>query len=497
MKYLSLSFINNLTVKAVALFGALLATVQFLYNRSLWGDEAMLAINFIERDFSGLLDPLSYKQTAPILFLFTEELFSLIIPNSEYGLRIFPLICYLGSIYYFILIIKKIFNKEVLVVAAISLFVFNYFFIYYASEVKQYMVDVFFSNLFIYILINKKDYLFKNTWKLFLMGFLAILYSNIAPILLATTGICMLTDITAIRKNIKKILICAVSLFIVFAGYYVLFVSKIKSQEFLIYYWTYKEPAFMPLNPFSIEFWNFIYAKYIMLFHYLFRFGNVASMIFQLFFVLGIAQIFRKRDLYLFLIIFTPVILHLILSGFKIYPFHIRFCLYLIPGFILLIIKGVELVQEILLKKIGKFNFPFAIIPLLAFLLFLNFKISGFPLVKQEYKKTINYVSNKLQPQDKVFVFAESTVIYKCYLKTGKIKIPEKSVIYGDYFDKSSIYEQFNSLRSPVWLLITSVDQEDIDETQNFLIKNNFELKDEFLVSGATASYYVPKKITK
>jgi hypothetical protein len=205
MKYLSLSFINNLTVKAVALFGALLATVQFLYNRSLWGDEAMLALNFIERDFLGLLAPLSYKQTAPLLFLFSEELFSLIIPNSEYGLRIFPLICYLGSIYYFYLIIKKIFNKDVLLVTALSLFVFNCFFIYYASEVKQYMVDVFFSNFFIYVLINKKDYLFKNTWKLFVMGFLAILYSNVAPILLLTTSICMLTDISAIRKNFKNI----------------------------------------------------------------------------------------------------------------------------------------------------------------------------------------------------------------------------------------------------------------------------------------------------
>ncbi|MEM9916464.1 MAG: hypothetical protein AAF990_00130 [Bacteroidota bacterium] len=42
--------------------GALLRVLHYAGNRSLWYDEAMLAINFVRRDFIGLLDPLAYGQ---------------------------------------------------------------------------------------------------------------------------------------------------------------------------------------------------------------------------------------------------------------------------------------------------------------------------------------------------------------------------------------------------------------------------------------------------
>ena len=49
--------------------GIILRLVQYLYNRSLWLDEASLALNVIEKSFSGLLQPLGYDQMAPPLKL--------------------------------------------------------------------------------------------------------------------------------------------------------------------------------------------------------------------------------------------------------------------------------------------------------------------------------------------------------------------------------------------------------------------------------------------
>ncbi|HXU28003.1 MAG TPA: hypothetical protein VN698_12305, partial [Bacteroidia bacterium] len=86
---------------AVMLLGVALSLIQFLYNRSIWLDEAMLSLNIINRSYIQLLTPLDSLQVAPIGFLFIEKFFSLSIPNSEYGLRLFPLLCFWVSIYLF------------------------------------------------------------------------------------------------------------------------------------------------------------------------------------------------------------------------------------------------------------------------------------------------------------------------------------------------------------------------------------------------------------
>jgi hypothetical protein len=80
---------------------------QFFYNRSLWLDEAMLALNIIRKSPEDLLHPLDFYQVAPILFLQIEKMFSWIIPNSELGLRLLPLIVFLISLYLFLKILVQ------------------------------------------------------------------------------------------------------------------------------------------------------------------------------------------------------------------------------------------------------------------------------------------------------------------------------------------------------------------------------------------------------
>lgn len=72
------------------LAGVLLRYVNFHAARSLWLDEAMLALNVAARSFPELLRPLDYNQIAPPLFLWIERLAVLAGGTSEKALRAWP-----------------------------------------------------------------------------------------------------------------------------------------------------------------------------------------------------------------------------------------------------------------------------------------------------------------------------------------------------------------------------------------------------------------------
>src|ERR1051325_5728529 len=133
---------QTIAVTGLTLLGIVLRLRQYLTGRSLWSDEAMLALNIVNRNLIGLFKPLDYNQGSPIGFLMIEKIFSFPFGRSEYALRFFPLIVGSASIWLFYLLLKRTTSGAGLL-AALTLFVLNQRLIYYSSEVKQYILDVF------------------------------------------------------------------------------------------------------------------------------------------------------------------------------------------------------------------------------------------------------------------------------------------------------------------------------------------------------------------
>jgi predicted membrane-bound mannosyltransferase len=109
--------------------------------RSLWLDEATLALNVLDRGFSSLTGELDFNQGAPVGFLFAEKVLTIFIGSSEYALRLFPLVCSLASIYLFSLLARRLL-PDYAVPIALLLFATASGLIYYASVLKQYSSDV-------------------------------------------------------------------------------------------------------------------------------------------------------------------------------------------------------------------------------------------------------------------------------------------------------------------------------------------------------------------
>ena len=132
--------VEQVVIWLIIFAGVFLSTKQFLYNRSLWLDEAILAHDIIGNNHSDLLRPLVSGQVAPILFLQIEKVFSDLIPNSEFGLRLFPLICFLTSFFLFHKTIELVLKSSYAVIFALSLYIFSPSLIFYSSWIFRTML---------------------------------------------------------------------------------------------------------------------------------------------------------------------------------------------------------------------------------------------------------------------------------------------------------------------------------------------------------------------
>ncbi|HEX6657590.1 MAG TPA: hypothetical protein VF065_05885, partial [Ilumatobacter sp.] len=85
----------------VVAVGVVLRIARFLDNRSLWLDEAFLAINLTEKSFSELFGRLEFLQSAPVGFLLAQKSVITLLGDSEYSMRLIPLLASIASLILF------------------------------------------------------------------------------------------------------------------------------------------------------------------------------------------------------------------------------------------------------------------------------------------------------------------------------------------------------------------------------------------------------------
>ena len=117
---------------------------HYLENRSLWLDEAYVANQVLAQSFGQILANAPYDvnlPSPPVGFLLVEKIFVQVLGNSEYALRLFPLLCGLAAF----LIFARLATRHLPLGAAyfaLGLFACCESLIYYAAEVKPYSGDV-------------------------------------------------------------------------------------------------------------------------------------------------------------------------------------------------------------------------------------------------------------------------------------------------------------------------------------------------------------------
>lgn len=445
---------------SIALFGAILTLVQFFQNRSLWLDEAMLALNIIRKSPLSLFKPLDDEQVAPILFLQIEKLFSHVMSYSEYGLRLFPLICYVFSAFFLYKILKGI-SKELFFVAfGLLFFSLNANLIYYASEVKQYMTDVMIGVWIPYLILKEYPSQQRRILWLGMAGAISLFLSSITPIILFCAAMYLIFSGWKNRIFTFIPLLKIFGLwFVFFLVYYFSFVHKHPTRDAMIHFWTHFGGGFPPMNK---GYFNFVFSKI----YYHFTIYGKAGIFLFLMFITGIFSLLKKKKYNYILLFLLPLVLHILLSTFRMYPLNGRLMMYLLPGFLIVACFGIQFLMDLLPSR---FNFQWPLLTLL--ILILSFQTSKiFPVrsfyqlfpanhadeLKQErVREALKYVLKTKKDNDIIYVGSGVGMAFEYYRLKDHLKL-ENHIVKGDWFHINDVLENNMKLVSGDILFLAS-----------------------------------------
>jgi hypothetical protein len=411
----------------IVLLGTALRLRQYLLNRSLWADEASLAVNLVTRDFSGLTRLLDYHQAAPVGFLFIEKLSIVIFGNHDYIMRLFPLFAGILATYLIYKIARASFGNFGLF--AVSILSISWWLVYYSSELKQYSSDVMAALLLVYLAINclKEDVQAKNFLILGIVGAIMIWISHPSVFIMVGIGLVLVLE-KFTRKEYAPwtwILAIGIGWLASFGLEYLVSLRHIVADEYLIDYW---RKAYLPIPPWRDRSW-YKDTYYSFLFFTFYRGDNLMAVISLVLSAIGALSLLI-RDRKTALLVISPFVVAVIASALQRYPLKNRFMLFLIPFALLLMAEGFRGIYGLLAKWKPDFAAVFSGILILAVIWQVvpstyEKAISG---QKDDIRPVLAYVAKNRLPDDIVYVFYITDPVFHYYapfygLETGNIMV--------------------------------------------------------------------------
>jgi hypothetical protein len=170
--------------------GIVARVARYVSDRSLWLDESYIALNLMNRSYSGLLGTLDFGQGGPAGLLLLQKLVVDVLGDSEYALRLVPFLAGVASLFLFYGVARRLLTP-VAVPFALLLFAVGYPFVIYAGMVKQYGVDVAVALALLYLflrLVDRPSFGVRSGVILTLAGAAAVWLSHPAAFVLAGVG---------------------------------------------------------------------------------------------------------------------------------------------------------------------------------------------------------------------------------------------------------------------------------------------------------------------
>ncbi|MGL5835071.1 MAG: glycosyltransferase family 39 protein [Waterburya sp.] len=402
------------------LFGILVRIVQYFHNRSLWGDELSLAFNILDRSYGELAQTLDLNQSAPLGFLWLEKLATQWLGNSEYALRLLPLIASIISLVVFYRLVRR-YSSLWAAPMAIALFACTRFTLYFSTELKPYSSDVAIALILVWLITSAQHRRLQVKEMLVFasLGSLAIWLSY--PAVLVMAGMEGWNLLTAPSRAWGKILLNRLGVYVVwlinFGLFYLINIADALSNENLSSSWADRYPdSFLDLV------WLLdALAKF---FYHPMGFLGITDGIGMFAFIVGCVAWYRHHRTIFFALI-APFVANIIAAYLHQYPFQDRLTLFLAPFGMMIVAEGIVLMLRYshqlfrgTSSKVSWLMGLLGIISLSTLVIFAIYRAGTLmvkPELKQEVRPVLEYVAAQNQPGDKVYVYKESDQAFLYY----------------------------------------------------------------------------------
>lgn len=338
----------------VAGLGTIVLLCLYATDRSVFLDEANLIRNIVERDFSALVGPLGYEQSAPFLHTWLVKI-SAYMGYSSLIFRSVPLILVVSSIW----LMRSLLLRLQLRYGGIVLLAYmcsHELVLQYGTECKQYGGDLFATVLLLYMALRiEPEPRQKNILVWAIAGVVLQLLSMPAILVLAAIGCYWVAKYGQSRAHWLPVISIGGSWLLAFAINYLLILGPGMDSEHMQ---AFHQPYFFdPTSSAAVD-------QALAVVRLLAKKTSVgiASAIFLL--ALGIAQVYRLRRP-LLIVLLLPFALTYGLSALGMYSLIERLMLFLLPIVLLLAAYGLDYVMYSTHRYIARVLTPVLVVGLL------------------------------------------------------------------------------------------------------------------------------------
>ena len=386
--------------------GAALRIEQYLSNRSLWLDEALLVNNIVRRDYLELLEPLTGDQGAPVLFLWLQRSVILVGGNNELALRFVPLVAGLALLPVAYLLGRRL-GSRVGGVGALALVAFSPSLVRYSTEVKQYSTDALLCTMAVLLAVDWVDRRSHRTLvALGLFGAVGLWFSHALMLVVAGIGVVLFIEAVVQRERrwINGLILIGVLWAVSTAAAYVVSLRDLRANDVLTSYWRTgyppKDPSLWDLAAWLPDAFAGLGEDPGRL-----RWPALAAVVLAA----GAWFVARHAGVTRLALVAIPFVAVLAAAAFRAYPFSGRLILFLVPTSAVLLAAG----------AVGRSWATAVIAPLLLIVTSSWWgdigEMAADPVEIAEIRPVLQYVAEHRQPQDQVYVHGTAMAPYAYY----------------------------------------------------------------------------------